>query len=71
MIWHEFERIFINKHLHERYYNRKVDDFYELKMGSMTDKEYTNKFIKFLRYVPYLRDEKEKIQRFINGLLVA
>jgi len=40
-------------------------------MGSMTNEEYTNRFLELLRYVPYLTEEKAKIQRFISGLPVA
>jgi len=37
-------------------------------MGSMTNDEYTSIFLDLLRYVPYLTEEKDKIQRFIGGL---
>lgn len=37
----------------------------------MTDDQYTSKFLELFRYVPYLKEEKAKIQRFISGLLVA
>jgi len=37
-------------------------------MGSMIDDEYTSRFLELLRYVPYLTEEKAKIQRFIGGL---
>lgn len=40
-------------------------------MGSMIDGEYTTNFLELLRYVPYLNNEKENIQRFISGLLLA
>ena len=30
--------------------------------------EYANKFLKLLRYVKYIKDEKVKIQRFLSGL---
>ena len=40
-------------------------------MGSMRDHEYTSRFLELLRYVPYLTEEKAKIQRFISGLLVS
>jgi len=40
-------------------------------MGSMTDDEYTSKFFELLRYVPYLKEEKTKSQRFTSGLLMA
>eukprot|EP00253_Pinus_taeda_P014682 PITA_14682 len=36
-------------------------------MGLMTYEEYTTKFLELLRYVPYIKDEKEKVQRFISG----
>jgi len=53
------------------YYDYRAKEFYELRMGSMTDDEYISRFLELLRYVPYLRDEKSKVQRFINGLPVA
>jgi len=37
-------------------------------MGSMIDEEYMTKFLKLLRYVCYLKDEKKKVQIFISGL---
>jgi len=40
-------------------------------MGSMTDEEYASRFLKLLGYVPYLKEEKGKIQRFISGLAIS
>jgi len=40
-------------------------------MGHMKNEEYKTKFIEFFRYVPYLKDEKTKVQRFISGLPLA
>jgi len=40
-------------------------------MGSMTDDEYTSKFLELLRYVPHLKEEKAKIERFPSGLSMA
>lgn len=71
LIWDEFERLFRKKYLSQRYYDGKAKYFYELKMGSMTNEQYITKFMDLLRYVHYLKDEKEKIQRFINGFPVA
>jgi len=65
--WREFKRIFRKKYLLERYYDGKAREFYELKMGSMTNEEYTMKFLELLRYVPYLTDENAKFQRFVSG----
>jgi len=61
LIWDEFERLFKKKNLYERYYDDRSKEFYELHMGSMTDDEYTSRFLELLRYVPYLKDEKVKI----------
>lgn len=67
----EFERLFKKKYLSERCYDDKEMKFCECKMGSMTDEEYTSRFLEFLRYVPYIKEDKVKIQRFIRGFLVA
>ena len=40
-------------------------------MVSTVDDEYTSRFLELLSYVPYLKDEKVKIQRFITRLLAA
>jgi len=37
----------------------------------MTDEECTTTFLELFRYVPYLKDEKTKVQRFISGLPLA
>lgn len=66
--WREFKRLFGKKYLSERYYNNKAKELYELKMGSMIDEEYTTKFLELIWYVPYLTDEKAKVQRFVSGL---
>jgi len=36
--------------------------------SQIIDDEYTTKFLEMLRYVPYLKEEKEKIQSYVNGL---
>jgi len=40
-------------------------------MGYIIDEEYTSIFLELLRYLPYLREEKDKVHRLINGFLVA
>ena len=46
----------------EQYYEERAKEFYELKLGSMKMKDLNNKFLSLLRYVPYLVDEKPKVQ---------
>ena len=40
-------------------------------MGSMTDEEYTTKFLDILRYVLYLKDENTKVQRYFLDDLIT
>jgi len=71
LIWDEFEILFKKKFFSKRYYDERAKELYEMRMGSITDDEYTIIFLELLRYVPYLKYNKVKIQRFINGFLVA
>lgn len=45
LTWNEFERIFKKKIMSERYYDGKAKEFYELKVGSKTNEEYTTQFL--------------------------
>ena len=45
----------------KQYYEERAKEFYELKLGSISMKELSNKFLSLLRYVPYIIDEKPKI----------
>ena len=69
--WRHFERLFKKKYLSKRYYDDRGNEFYKLNMGSMTDEEYTSRFLELLRYVPYLEDEKAKIKIFISGFSIS
>jgi hypothetical protein len=50
------------------FYDKKMQEFFELKHGSMTMEEYEKKFSGLLKYVIFIDDEKVKIQRFPSGL---
>jgi hypothetical protein len=45
-----------------------MKDFFELKLGSMTIDEYEQNFLELLKYVPFIKDEAVKIQRYLSGL---
>jgi hypothetical protein len=49
--WKEFKKYFEKKYLTKRYYDRKMKEFFELKLGSMTIDEYERKFLELLKYV--------------------
>jgi hypothetical protein len=47
----------------------KAEEFRKLQMGTMTVREYTNKFIQLMRYVPeYTNTEKQRHYYYMKGL---
>jgi hypothetical protein len=44
-----------------------MQEFFELRLGSMTMEEYEKKFLGLLKYVRFIGDEKVKIQRSLSG----
>ena len=66
--WSTFKKYFRNKFLSEQYYEERAKEFYELKLGTMNMKELNSKFLSMLRYVPYIVEEKPKVQRFLSYL---
>ena len=52
----------------EKFFDRKVKEFHKVLMGSMTMDAFINRFLDLLHYVPYIKDEKVKIQQFLGCL---
>ena len=50
----------------ERFFDRKVKQFNNLRMGSMTMDSFINNFLDLLCYITYINDEKVKIQQFLG-----
>ena len=68
MTWEDFQVKFKNRYLNEHYYDDKAKEFHELRLGQLTIEDFFIKFTNMLRYVPYIREEKAKVQRFLNCL---
>jgi hypothetical protein len=68
LTWTQFEKHFRKAYLFEKYYDEKIKEFHELKLGQLTMDAYTKIFMELLRYVTYLKDEKVRIQCFLSGL---
>ena len=64
----ESKKYFEKKYLTKRYYDKKMKEFFELNIGSMTIDEYERKFFELLNYVSFIKDETTKIQRYLSGL---
>ena len=52
----------------KRFFDRKVKEFHELKMGSMTMDAFNNIFLDLLHCVPYINNENVKIHQFLRCL---
>ena len=59
--WSKFRKIFQEKYMVERFFDRKMDAFHELPMGSIIAYAFINIFLDMFHYVPYIKDEKVKI----------
>ena len=43
--WKSFKKYFKQKYLSDRYYDDKIKEFHELRLGQQTMEEYANKFL--------------------------
>ena len=59
--WENFRKNFQEKYMSERFFDHKVKEFHELRMGSMTMAAFINIFLDLLHYVPYIKEEKVNI----------
>eukprot|EP00253_Pinus_taeda_P035458 PITA_35458 len=66
--WEIFQRYFKERYLTERFYDEKALEFHDLLLGQQTIDEFITCFTSLLRYVPYIREEKAKVQRFVSSL---
>eukprot|EP00253_Pinus_taeda_P028842 PITA_28842 len=66
--WDNFQRYFKEIYLTERFYDEKAKEFHDLRLGQQTMDEFITRFTSLLRYVPYIREEKAKVQRFVSSL---
>jgi hypothetical protein len=56
--WKKFKKYFQKKYLLENYYDKKMQELFELKLGNMFMKEYEKKYLELLRYVGFIKYEK-------------
>ena len=66
--WKKFNKYFQKDYLSKNFYEKKMKELFELRLGSMTMEEYEKNFLGLLKYVRFIGDEKVKIQRFLSGL---
>lgn len=66
--WEKFQRYFKERYLTERFYDEKTREFHDLQLGQQTMDKFITRFTSLLHYVPYIREEKAKVQRFVSSL---
>ena len=54
--WDTFRKLFQDKYMLERLFDRKVKEFHKIHMGSMTMDVFINIFLDLLHYVPYIKE---------------
>ena len=53
--WSNFHKIFQEKYMSKRFFDRIVKEFHELRMGSMTMDAFINRFLDLLNYLQYIK----------------
>ena len=66
--WKQFKWYFEKECLSKHFYDNKMQEFFELRLRSMTMTEYENELLGLLKYVGFIKDEKVKIKRFLSRL---
>eukprot|EP00253_Pinus_taeda_P008401 PITA_08401 len=66
--WENFQRYFKERYLTERFYDEKAREFHDFRLRQQTMDEFITRFTSLLRYVPYISEEKAKVQRFVSSL---
>jgi hypothetical protein len=64
----QFEKYFKEAYVSKKYFEGKIKEFHEQKLGKLTMEAYDKMFLELLRHVPYFKDEKTRIQHFLSGL---
>lgn len=52
----------------EWFYDEKAKELHELRLGFLDMHEYITRFTSLLWYVPYILEEKSKVQRFLSSI---
>ena len=66
--WSEFKNLFKKQYLSERYYEINTKESCQLNLDEMSIEDLINKFLDLLWFMSYIKEEKLKVQRFLNCL---
>ena len=66
--WELFEERFRRKYLPAYYEKQKVGAFHALIQGNRTVEEYEIRFMELVKYVSYMDNDQQRVERFVYGL---
>jgi hypothetical protein len=66
--WKKFKKYFQKDYLSDHFYDKKMQEFFELWMGSMAIEKYEKDLLGLLKYVVFINDKKVKMQMFLSGI---
>ena len=56
-----FQKYLKREYLSQQYYDKKMQEFFELRLRNRIMEEYEKRFLELLGYVDFIQDEKVKI----------
>lgn len=64
----KFQKYFKERYLKKCFYDKKLGEFHDLRLGQQTMDDFITCFTSLLCYVPYIQEEKAKLHRFVSSL---
>ena len=69
--WEKLQKCFKERYLTEWFYDKKAMEVQNLWLGQQIMDDFITWFTFLLWYVPYVREEKAKVQQFVSSLPMA
>eukprot|EP00253_Pinus_taeda_P035478 PITA_35478 len=66
--WEKLHKYFKERYLTKHFYDEKARELHDLRLGQQTMDEFIICFTSLLHHVPYIQEEKAKVQRFVSSL---
>ena len=68
LTWETFLERFRERYLSDHFRQKQIEEFHSLHQRGLTVAQYESRFLELLPYVEYMKDERQRVHRFIMGL---
>ena len=68
LTWETFLERFRDRYLSDHFRQKQIEEFHSLHQRGLTVAQYERRFLELLPYVEYMKDERQRVHRFIMGL---